>query len=99
MSDKFTFIAMLQITTHDPRLSEAAIAEVLNSRSARSFSKVRRAVLQHLPGNVTRMVAVMPVEHAQMLMMLHEAHGEAIAKALAQAGITSDADDGTIFVR
>ena len=71
---KHTFIAMVQIETDDPRCSP----DVMNGAvtTAETAAALRRLVLQHLPSDVTRLVAVMPVEHARLLMMLHEATGK-----------------------
>jgi hypothetical protein len=63
---------MLRIETNDPRLAEDAISV----DTARDSARLRRAVLQHLPKDVTRVIAVFPVEHAEMLMLLHEAVGK-----------------------
>jgi hypothetical protein len=95
--DPKEFCVMLQLRTNDPRLTAEAINEALGSGNASAFAMMRRAVLQHLPKDVTRMIAVFPVEHARMLMMLHEIHGEQIAAQLREGGIAANADG--IFVR
>jgi hypothetical protein len=92
-----TFCVMVQISTRDARLSEDVMTRALDSAHAGEFAKIRRAVLQHLPKDVERVIAVFPVEHARMLMMLHELHGEDIAKFLREQGIVADADGA--FVR
>ena len=70
---KHSFVVMLQGETDDPRLSPPAVA-LLASRGA--FAAVRAAVLDLVPRDVTRVIAILPVEHARLLMMLHEAVGE-----------------------
>ena len=97
MTEKYAFCVMLQVETHDARLSEAVLTEALSSGNAGEFAKVRFAVLQHLPKDVTRLVAVFPVEHARLLMMLHETHGEQIAEFLREHGIAKEGEGG--FVR
>jgi hypothetical protein len=83
MADKrgeaHAFVAMLVIETDDPQLSEAKLAAM---DSASRVAAIRHAVLQHLPQDVKRVVALFPVEHARMLMMLHEAVGKEIADEL-----------------
>jgi hypothetical protein len=78
VTEKYAFCVLLQVETHDARLSEQALVEALDSGMAGEFAKIRHAILQHLPKDVTRLIAVFPVEHARALMMLHEAHGEAL---------------------
>jgi hypothetical protein len=68
------FIAMVQIETDDPRLTiERVVGGV---RTAQGASEMRQAILEQLPHRVTRVVAYMPLEQAQLLMMLHEAVGK-----------------------
>jgi hypothetical protein len=67
-----TFCVLLQITTRDPRLTEAKIVAALNGGSAGAFAAIRHAVLSRLPKDVERLVAIMPLEQAQDLMALHE---------------------------
>jgi hypothetical protein len=71
---RHAFAALLIVETNDPRLSEEAFAT--GHETAASTARIRRAVLQHLPKDVQRLVAVMPVEHAIALTTLHEAVGE-----------------------
>lgn len=71
------FAVMLVVETDDPALSEEAVAAAL--RTAAGTARLRRNVLKSLPGSVQRLVAVFPEEHAQMLMMLHQAVGEELA--------------------
>jgi hypothetical protein len=66
------FAVLLIVETKDPRLSEEALIEALGSNEAATFAKVRRAVLQHLPKDVQRLVAILPVERARLLMELDE---------------------------
>jgi hypothetical protein len=98
MTDRHSFVVMLQIQTNDPRLTEKAIAKALGAGQPGGFARMRHAILQHLPKDVTRVIALFPVAHAKLLMMLHEANGEAIAKILQEKGLISE-DDGTIVVR
>jgi hypothetical protein len=72
MSHEFAFAVLLIVETKDPRLSEEALTEALGSNEAATFAKVRRAVLQHLPKDVQRLVAILPVERARLLMQLDE---------------------------
>lgn len=83
----FEFAVMLIVKTNDARLTEEALIEALGSNEAAAFAKVRRTVLQHLPRDVERLVAVFPVEHARALMQLHEAFGEKIAAELGEDSI------------
>jgi hypothetical protein len=83
MSGKFAFAAMVIIETDDPRLSEVALIDMAHSNSAGPVATVRRAVLQHLPRDVQRLVAVMPVEQAKQLMLLHEAIGDELGVDIA----------------
>lgn len=69
----YAFAVMLIVETRDPRLSEHALVSSFASREAGAYAKVRHAVLQHLPRDVHRLVAVMPVDKARELMTLHEA--------------------------
>jgi hypothetical protein len=95
---RFSFAVMLQVTTTDPRLSQEAIVTMLNAGQASGFAAMRRAVLQHVPKDVSRVIALFPLEHAKMLMMLHEAAGEDITKFCREQGWIAE-DDGTLFVR
>jgi hypothetical protein len=96
MAERYTFCVMLQVTTSDARLSEQAVAESLGTGKASAFAKLRHAVLQHVPRDVSRVIALMPVEHAKLLMQLHEAFGDEIVAHLKAAGIKAD-EDGTIL--
>lgn len=91
LADNFAFAVLLIVETADPRLSEEGLATALNSGEASHFAAVRRAVLQHLPKDVQRLVAVFAVEQAKLLMQLHEAVGNDIAQAVG--------DDRPVFVR
>jgi hypothetical protein len=64
---------LLIIETDDARLSPERLDEAMTDATA--TRALRRAVLAHIPRRVTRVVAVMPEEHARLLMMLHEAVG------------------------
>jgi hypothetical protein len=70
---KNTVVVMVQVETDDPRLTPAGL--VASVGSARGTQAMRDIVLSHLPGAVTRLIAVMPEHQARMLMMLHEAVG------------------------
>jgi hypothetical protein len=99
MSEKrYSFAVLLQLTTTDPRLSEEGIAAILDSGKAGDFAKMRHAVLQHLPKDVSRVIALFPLDHAKMLMQLHEAFGEELRQKARELGSTVD-EDGTLFVR
>jgi hypothetical protein len=71
-----TFAVLLQITTRDPRLTEAKINAALASGTAGGIAAIRHAVLSRLPRDVERLVAIMPIDQSQALMLLHEAVGE-----------------------
>jgi hypothetical protein len=92
-----TFVVMLQIKTTDPRLSGDAIAAAMRSGAPGEFARMRRVLMHALPRDVERVIALLPVEHAKMLMMLHEAYGEDIARFLREQGIAPNADGS--FVR
>jgi hypothetical protein len=85
MADKQAICVMLQIEHEDRRLTPERIEEAM--KTADGVSALRRVVLQHLPRDVTRLIAVFPVEQARLLMMLHEAVGEDIA---AHLGVPAD---------
>jgi hypothetical protein len=89
-SGPHTFVVMLQIRTTDPRLSQDAIADALESGDPGLFARVRRLIIKSLPRDVERVVAIFPPEHARLLMLLHEAHGEEIATVLREQGIEAD---------
>lgn len=72
----FTFAVLLQVTTNDPRLTEAKLNAAMESGRAGAFAAIRHAVLSRLPKDVERLIAIMPVEEAKQLMRLHEAFGE-----------------------
>lgn len=72
---------LVQIETDDPRLDPSSDMVATAERTA----LVRQAVIDNLP-NLTRLIAVMPIEHSRLLMMLHEAHVEDIAKRLGTTG-------------
>ena len=76
---KHTVCVMLQIEADDDRLAQEAIDQAMQTGDG--VNRLRRAVLQHCPNDVTRVVAVFPPEHATLLMMLHQAVGDDIAKA------------------
>ena len=66
----FPFVVVLQIETSDPRLTEESMVELM--KTARGHATMRAAILQHLPKDVRRLIAVMPVEQARALMMLQD---------------------------
>jgi hypothetical protein len=68
----FRIAVMLELETNDPRLSKETLAEMPD---VRTLAKARRAVLQHIPKDVQRVIAILPVEQAKHLMLLHEAVG------------------------
>jgi hypothetical protein len=73
---KYEFAALILIATDDPVLSKTGIVDSM--RTASGASALRHAVLKHLPADLTRLVAVMPVEESRLIMMLHEAVGREI---------------------
>lgn len=75
MAGKHTFIVMVQVETDDPRLSEEAMTR-LPSATAGEVASTRRAILSRLPHEVTRLIAVLPLDQARLLMRLHEAVGQ-----------------------
>jgi hypothetical protein len=90
MSDKpiYRFAVMLVMETDDPRLAPEAINQAMTS--ADSVTALRGALIEHLPGAVRRVAAVFPVEHAEALVLLHEAVGDEIAQSLRAKGIDVD---------
>lgn len=80
----FEFAVLLIVKTNDARLTEEALSNALGSKEASQFARVRQAILKQLPKHVERLVAVFPVEHAKMLVNLHEVYGETIAEQLGQ---------------
>jgi hypothetical protein len=93
MADKHSICVLLQIDTTDPRLSLEAIEAL---QTAGDWARMRRVILQHLPRDVGRVIVAMPVNQARLLMKLHEAVGEDIAKKLREEGIDMTGPD---FVR
>jgi hypothetical protein len=71
----FRIAVLLEVETNDPRLSEEALTA---QPTVQTVARARHAVLQHLPKDIRRVVAIMPVEHAQQLCLLHEAFGREI---------------------
>jgi uncharacterized protein (DUF2336 family) len=70
-----TKVAVLVILdTDDRRLTPEAIDSAM--ATAGGVHRLRKAVLDRFARDMTRLVAVMPEEHARMLMLLHEAVGE-----------------------
>lgn len=63
----FTFAVLLLVETDDQRVSDA-----ISAADRQGTAGVRRAVLRHLPKDVTRVLAVLRTEEARHLMMLHE---------------------------
>ena len=58
-----TFAVLLQVTTNDPRLTEAKLTAAMESGRAGAFVAIRHAVLSRLPKDVERLVAILPIEH------------------------------------
>jgi hypothetical protein len=81
VTNKYAFVAIVQIETSDPRLSEESLGRIHDS--ARNVAIVRAAVLQHLAKDVQRLIAVMPIEEARTLMLLHEAVGDELGVEVA----------------
>jgi hypothetical protein len=89
MSERHRFVVMLEIEASDPRLSETAISAAIASNTAKDAAALRRLIMQSLPKDVVRVIAMFPTAHAKMLMQLHEAVGEDIADFLQQEGIST----------
>ena len=68
---KHTVVVMVEIQTNDDRLDPDRI----NVDTAAATAALRVAVLANLK-RLTRVIAVLPVEHAKAMMSLHEAAGE-----------------------
>jgi hypothetical protein len=66
----FEFAALLLIKTDDPLLSEQGL--ILASNTASGTARMRQVLLEHLPDAVTRLVAVMSIEQAQLVMAVHD---------------------------
>ncbi|HEY2617013.1 MAG TPA: hypothetical protein VGI78_06720, partial [Acetobacteraceae bacterium] len=90
MTERHRFCVMLELDTSDPRLTEEAIVTAMASNTARDVARLRRAVTQHLARDVSRVIAIYPVEHAKMLMQLHDAVGEEIQATLKRAGLVPE---------
>lgn len=69
---RFAFAALLIIETDDPLLGIEALAGV---ETIDDLARIRAAVVKHLPRDVQRVVAVMPVHRAQAMMELDDAVG------------------------
>lgn len=67
---KTTFIAMVQIETDDPRLTIDRLTTGV--RTAEAAAEIRQAILEQIPGKITRLIAFMPEAQAKALMALHE---------------------------
>jgi hypothetical protein len=80
MTEKFRFAALLIVETSDPRLSEDTLAQAIET--AGGVAGARRALLQHLPKDVARVVAIMPEAEAWQLCRLHEMIGMDLAEKL-----------------
>jgi len=68
----FRIAVLLELETIDPRLSEETLAQVPD---VSAIATARRAVLQHIPKDIKRVIAILPIEQARHLMLLHEAVG------------------------
>jgi hypothetical protein len=65
---------MVEIESDDPRLAPERTTSA--TCTAADVEQHRALILRHLAaGHVTRLIAIMDPEHAEMLMMLHEAVG------------------------
>jgi hypothetical protein len=71
-----TFAVLLQVTTNDPRLTEAKLTAAMESGRAGALAAIRHAVLQRLPKDVDQLIAVMSVEHMRALMLVPVQTGE-----------------------
>lgn len=58
---------MVLIETDDPRLDPA----IVNNSTPAKTAALRRAVIDNLP-NLTRVVMVMPEEHARLMAIAHD---------------------------
>jgi hypothetical protein len=65
---------MVEIETLDPRLTHQVLSS--SKRTAEFFVEQRQAIIDQLPARIERVIAIMPTEHARLLMMLHEAVGK-----------------------
>lgn len=81
------FAVMLLIQTDDPLLSPEAIERDFDPPTKESFAKLRARLLRRLPTDISRVVAVFPVEHARMLMQLHDALGDELTAELRAQGV------------
>jgi hypothetical protein len=77
---KIEIAVMVVIETDDPRLTPEAVVEAMTTASG--VAGIRRVVLGHLPDDVTRVLAVMDQEQAELLMMMSEGVGRTVAQAL-----------------
>ena len=68
---KHTIAVLVQIETNDPRLDP----DTINVSTARATAALRAAVLANLK-RITRVIAVMPIEQARAITLLHEGLGE-----------------------
>jgi hypothetical protein len=77
---KHTIVAMVQIETDDPRLVPSS--DMVATAAAAAL--VRQVIVDNLP-RLTRVIGIFGVDHARMLMMLHESVGDRIAAELGKA--------------
>jgi hypothetical protein len=68
---KHTIAVMVEIQTNDDRLDP----DNIHVDTAAATAALRVAVLANLK-RITRVIAVLPVQHAKAIMLLHEAMGE-----------------------
>jgi len=89
------FALLLIVETANPDLAEERLEAALSEMTPQSLSRVRRQILKCLPQDVRRVAAVFPVEHAKLLLQLHEAIGEDLRQDLREAGF----DPPQLFTR
>lgn len=71
--------AMIEIETDDPRIVSLHMRDL--TATVERATAVRAAFIEQLPDKITRLIALFPMEHARLLMQLHQAVGEDIAEA------------------
>lgn len=84
MSKTRALCVMVQLETDDPHMSPKALERALEDADA--TVEMRRTILAHMPQDITRLIAIFPVEHARLLMMVHEIYGASIVAHLREHG-------------
>lgn len=73
MTEKHRIGVMLILDTDDPRLSQLTLSNT--QPDARDVSRARAAVLQRIPKDVERVVAILPIGEMQFLLNMREQLG------------------------